>query len=96
MTKSEFIKLADEHGFDNAVADLSYDTQGIVSIDDLKSYIKCAVENDEWYLVEHLADKLLHAKETEFYNYDMGMGAMDYPSPIVSIEDLEDFFDDKE
>ena len=79
--------------FETAVTELSYENDYITSIEVLKDFIVCNIQNDSLCLAAHVLDVLLNYY-TDYYSYDYSMGTLETPKPLTEIEDLEEFCED--
>lgn len=89
MKKRQIEKIYEEKGLNKACQALEEDGYTITSYEAIKSRIIEEAENDNWYIVVHLA-KALEEEESDYYNYDHSMGTLDNPTPITDLQDLID------
>lgn len=88
MTKKELYDI----GVEKAVEILAQEIDGITTYDTLKDFAKDQIDEDNFYFVEHILGSL---DETHYYyKYDYSMGTLETPTPITSVEDLEEFCED--
>ncbi len=76
--------------FDEAVEKLQEETNCITTIDTLKDFAIKNINEDNLFLSIHIL-QALQENSTDYYNYDYCMGALDTPTPITNLKDLEDF-----
>ena len=85
MTKQELNNL----NFYEAIDKLEQENDCITTIDELKSFAIYNINNDNLFIAIHILQAI--QDEAEYYNYDYNMGTLETPTPITSLEDLEDF-----
>lgn len=88
MTKKELYDM----GVEKAVEILTQEVDGITTYDTLKDFVKYQIDEDNFYFAEPILGSLDEAHY--YYKYDYSMGILDTPTPITSVEDLEEFCDD--
>lgn len=86
MTIKELNKLT----FDEAIERLQEETNCITTIDTLKDYSIKNIKEDMIFLAIHIL-QAIENNETDYYDYDYNLGIFDTPTPIKTLEDLEDF-----
>lgn len=85
LSKEEFL----ENEFkDNLDMLIDNNADYILSREDLKEMTKNEIEEDNLFMVKHLAEAL--EEYAEFYQYDRGMGTLESPTPLKDNEDLLD------
>ena len=99
MKKSQFEKLVNEEGFDEAMAEFCAYSDYITTYDTLKDFIKEKIDEDNIMFALHLLKAIWEDDtigETNYYRYDYSMGTLETPTPIHRIEDIEDLFKEEE
>ena len=91
MTIKELNKLT----FDEAIERLQEETNCITTIDTLKDFAIKNINEDNLFLSIHIL-QAIENNETDYYNYDYNLGIFDTPTPIKTLEDLEDFCEEGE
>ena len=86
MKKRELKKLT----FDEAIEKLQEENNCITTIDVLKEFAIDNIKNDNLFIAIHILQSI-QENEADYYNYDYSMGTLETPTPIESLEDLEDF-----
>ena len=86
MTKQELNTLT----FDEAIEKLEEENNCITTYSILKEFAIDNINNDNLFIAIHIL-QAIQEDEAEYYNYDYNMGTLDTPTPIKSLEDLEDF-----
>lgn len=89
MTKEKILSVYENEGLDAACLMLEEEGYTITSYEAMKSRIIEEAQNDNWFMVAHLA-KILEQEEAEYYIYDHSMGTLEEPTPITDIQDLID------
>ena len=93
MTKEELYDM----GVEKAVEILHDEIGDITSYDALISYAKAKIDDDNIGLAIHILQAIYEdtsIDDTYYYKYDYSMGTLETPTPITSVEDLEEFCDD--
>lgn len=62
--------------------------------EDMKDLIKSELDNDNLFMVKHLAEAI--EDQADYYIYDRSMGTLEDPTPIKSNEDLIDIAEEME
>lgn len=91
MTIKELNKLT----FDEAIERLQEETNCITTIDTLKDYSIKSIKEDMIFLAIHIL-QAIENNETDYYDYDYNLGIFDTPTPIKTLEVLEDFCEEGE
>ena len=86
MKKRELKKLT----FEEAIEKLEEENNYITTYSILKEFAIDNINNDNLLLAIHIL-QALEENEAEYYNYDYSAGTFETPTPIESLEDLEDF-----
>lgn len=86
MTIKELHKLT----FDEAIEKLQEETNCITTIDTLKDFAVKNINEDNLFLSIDIL-QAIENNETNYYDYDYNLGIFDTPTPIKTLEDLEDF-----
>lgn len=86
MTKKELYEMS----FDDAIGELIYETEYITTYGDLKEFAKEQIDSDNLFLAIHILEAINNTY-AQYYNYDYSMGAMETPTPLETLEDLEAF-----
>ena len=86
MKKRELKKLT----FEEAIEKLEEENNCITTYNILKEFAIDNINNDNLFIAIHIL-QALQENEAEYYNYDYNMGTLETPSPITSLEDLEEF-----
>lgn len=76
--------------FEEAIEKLEEENDCITTIDVLKEFAIDNIKNDNLFIAIHIL-QAIQENETEYYSYDYSMGTLEIPTPIKSLEDLEDF-----
>ena len=93
MTKKELYKLS----FEDAVNELSCETNTITTYDTLKDFIKLQIDKENNFLAYHLIKAIWEDEtpfDSDYYDYDYTMGTLDKPTPLFNLEDLEKYCED--
>lgn len=90
MTKKQLYKL----DFETAIEKLQEEREDITDFGMLKDFAIENIETDNLYLAIHILTALNNTFDT-YYNYDYSMGTLDTPTPLKTLEDLEQFCDQK-
>ena len=85
MTKKELNTLT----FDEAIEKLEEENDCITTYNILKEFAIDNINNDNLFIAIHILQAI--QDEAEYYNYDYNMGTLETPTPITSLEDLEDY-----
>lgn len=85
MTKQELNNLT----FEEAIEKLQEENNCITTYNTLKEFAIDNINNDNLFIAIHILQSI--QDEDEYYNYDYNMGTLETPTPIKSLEDLEDF-----
>ena len=85
MTKKELNTLT----FDEAIEKLEEENDCITTYNILKEFAIDNINNDNLFIAIHILQAI--QDESEYYNYDYNMGTLETPTPITSLEDLEDY-----
>ena len=85
MTKKELNTLT----FDEAIEKLEEENNCITTYNILKEFAIDNINNDNLFIAIHILQAI--QDEYEYYNYDYNMGTLETPTPITSLEDLEDY-----
>ena len=85
MTKKELNTLT----FDEAIEKLEEENDCITTYSILKEFAIDNINDDKLFIAIHILQAI--QDEADYYNYDYCMGTLEIPSPIKSLEDLEDF-----
>ena len=85
MTKKELNTLT----FDEAIEKLEEENDCITTYNILKEFAIDNINNDNLFIAIHILQAI--QDEAEYYNYDYNMGTLETPTPITSLEELEDF-----
>ena len=85
MTKQELNTLT----FDEAIEKLQEENNCITTYNILKEFAINNIDNDNLFIAIHILQAI--QDEYEYYNYDYNMGTLETPTPITSLEDLEDY-----
>ena len=67
----------------------------IESYDALIEYVKYCADNDALLTLQHITDALINTP-AKFYKYDCGMGIFETPQPLITIDDLIEYFEIEE
>ena len=86
MKKRELKKLT----FEEAIEKLQEENNYITTYDILKEFAIDNINNDNLLLAIHIL-QALQEDEAYYYNYDYSAGTFETPTPIKSLEDLEDY-----
>ena len=86
MKKRELKKLT----FEEAIEKLEEENNYITTYSILKEFAIDNINNDNLFLAIHIL-QALQENEADYYNYDYSAGTFETPTPITSLEDLEDF-----
>lgn len=86
MKKRELKKLT----FEEAIEKLQEENNCITTIDVLKEFAIDNINKGYYFLAIHILEAL-QEDEAEYYSYDYSMGTLETPTPIKSLEDLEDY-----
>ena len=90
MTRSEFMEIKNERGFFHAIDELSGDVYEIATADTLEQYAKEQI--DRGYYGDAI-DVCYALNEHDATHYRMDFCGE--PTPIESIEDIEDLFEEE-
>lgn len=88
MTKKEFYEL----DLNDCCARLEEEGQTITSYETLKDFAKDQIDNDNFFLAQHICEAL-NDYQAEWYIYDYSMGTLETPTPIRDKEDIVDMVD---
>lgn len=95
MKRSEFEKIVKEEGFDEAINEASIEIEGITSCDILKEFAQYKLNEDNVFLASHILDALTDGDYFDgCWRYDFSMGTLETPTPVRTIEDIEDLLED--
>lgn len=86
MTKKELY----EKDFETAVNELIDEGCNITTYEELKDLAINLINDDNLFFAIHILEAI-NETEATYYNYDSSMGTMETPTPIETLEDLEDF-----
>lgn len=86
MKKRELKKLT----FEEAIEKLQEENNCITTYDILKEFAIDNINSDNLLLAVHIL-LALEENEADYYNYDCSAGTFETPTPIESLEDLEDY-----
>ena len=75
--------------FEEAIEKLEEENNCITTYSILKEFAIDNINNDNLFIAIHILQAI--QDEAEYYNYDYNMGTLETPTPIKSLEDLEDF-----
>ena len=75
--------------FKEAIEQLEQENNCITTYSMLKEFAIDNINNDNLFIAIHILQAI--QDEAEYYNYDYNMGTLDTPTPITSLEDLEDY-----
>ena len=75
--------------FEEAIEKLEEENNCITTYSILKEFAIDNINNDNLFIAIHILQAI--QDEAEYYNYDYNMGTLETPTPITSLEDLEDF-----
>lgn len=75
--------------FDKKVQHLMEHFDCIHTREEMKEHITNLIKNDMFSLANYLIKSMLEVWDTEYYLYDMSLGADDYPYAIKSEDDLD-------
>lgn len=90
MTKKELYEL----DFDEAIEKLQEENTNITTYETLKDFAIDNISYDNLFLAMHILEAL-NETQAEYYNYDYSMGTLETPTPIETLEDLEDFCEEE-
>lgn len=86
MKKRELKKLT----FEEAIEKLEEENNCITTYSMLKEFAIDNINNDNLFISIHIL-QALEENEAKYYSYDYSMGTLETPTPIESLEDLEDY-----
>ena len=89
MTKLELKKMV----FDDAVGQLLAEVDTITTYETLKEFAITKINDGNLFLAIHILEAL-NRRTADFYDYDYCMGTLDTPTPLVLLDDLEDYCDE--
>lgn len=87
MTTKELYKM----NFEQAIEILQIDNN-IISFELLKDFAIEQIKNNNLYFAIHILSAM-NDNESNYYNYDFSMGTLETPTPLETLEDLEQFCD---
>lgn len=76
--------------FEEAIEKLQEENDCITTYNILKEFAIDNIKNDNLFIAIHIL-QAIQENEADYYNYDYSMGTLETPTPIKSLEDLEDF-----
>ncbi|MDD3832234.1 MAG: hypothetical protein PHW00_06255 [Clostridia bacterium] len=91
MTKEQLLKM----DFEDAIRVLSEESNFITSYDTLKDFAVEKLKDDNVGLALHILEAIYNTYG-EWYDYDYCMGTLETPTPLLTIEDLEDYCEQEE
>lgn len=86
MTKLELKKMV----FEDAVSQLLAEVDTITTYETLKEFAIAKINDGNLFLAIHILEAI-NRRTANFYDYDCTMGALDIPTPLVLLDDLEDY-----
>ena len=86
MKKRELKKLT----FEEAIEKLQEENNCITTYSILKEFAIDNINDNNLFIAIHIL-QALQENEADYYNYDYCMGTLETPTPIESLEDLEDY-----
>lgn len=86
MTKEYF----DTHTFDEIMTLLLSESDIFVDYEQMKDYLNYAVDNEHWYLADHILQSLREDAFAQYWEYDISMGTLETPIAITSKSDIEE------
>ena len=89
MTKLELKKMV----FDDAVSQLLAEVDTITTYETLKEFAIAKINDGNLFLAIHILPAI-NRRTADFYDYDYCMGTLDTPTPLVLLDDLEDYCDE--
>lgn len=96
MTKEEYLQLAEETSFDNAMSVLSETAYGLTDEDTLINFAKDKLDSVDYPLAAHVLNGIVESKgDSRWYDYDFDCGILDKPVCINTVEEALtfDYFD---
>lgn len=87
MTTKELYKM----NFEQAIEILQIDNN-IVSFELLKDFAIEQIKDDNFFVAIHILSAM-NDNESNYYSYDFSMGTLETPTPLETLEDLEQFCD---
>ena len=76
--------------YTEAIEKLQEENNCITTYSILKEFAIDNINNDNLFIAIHIL-QALQENEADYYNYDYCMGTLETPTPIKSLEDLEDY-----
>ena len=89
MTKLELKKMV----FADAVSQLLSEVDTITTYETLKEFAIAKINDGNLFLAIHILEAI-NRRTANFYDYDYAMGALDIPTPLILLDDLEDYCDE--
>ena len=81
--------------FADAARELSESDNRITTYETLKEFAKENIDGDRLFLAIHIL-KAIWENTADYYDYDYCMGTLDTPSPLLVIQDLEEYCEQEE
>lgn len=93
MTRKELEKMT----FEQQMSWAMENANDVTTEDTLKAFVIEKVEDDNFGMALHILNAIWNNPyDTEYYRYDYSMGMLKTPTPITSLEDIEDLIDCEE
>lgn len=89
MTKKQLYKL----DFETAIEKLQEEVSDITDFSILKDFAIEKADEEIFYFAIHILKALQENFSSTYFKYDYSMGILDTPTPLETLEDLEQFCD---
>lgn len=90
MTRSEF----EEKSFESVMSQLNEELDEITTLDNLKEFAKSKIDDEHYFLANHIIEALQNGNNEDWWDYDCCMGTLDTPIPLTEKADVEHLIDD--
>nr|DAT91203.1 MAG TPA: hypothetical protein [Caudoviricetes sp.] len=92
MTRKEFNEISFDELMEKAIDECDY----IHSYNDLLKFAKYCIDESKVFLAVHVLKAVGDLNEYKYYDYDVNMGTLEFPTEITEKLDIEPYIDFKE